>query len=103
MSAPQPKLTKKPRYYVVDDNCNVVLVGSTPNDLVPAEPREGRLPLDVDHAVRKLVSTDAFEKGPARTTTGSKSLRVLLLSGPAGNFYGVVSRDRTRIARKRAS
>jgi hypothetical protein len=92
-----------PRYYVVDDNCNVVLVGSTPNDLVPAQPREERLPLDVDHAVRKLVTSDAFGAGPARATTGSKSLRVLLLSGPAGNFYGVVSRDRTRIARKRAS
>ena len=92
-----------PRYYVVDDNCNVVLVGSTPNDLAPAEAPEARLPLDVDRVVRKLVGTDSFDAGAARATTGSKSLRVLLLSGPAGNFYGVVARDRTRVSRKRAS
>ena len=57
----------------------------------------------MDREVRKIVAADDFAAGFARATTGTKSLRVLLLSGPAGNFYGVVSRDRTRVNRERAS
>ena len=102
-TSPTDRSSGSERYYVVDDACNVVLHGTTPNDLVPAGAQDARMPLDVDRAVRRVVQADDFGSGFARAATGSKSLRVLLLSGPSGTFYGVVARERTNVMRSRAS
>ena len=91
------------RYYVVDDQCNVKLVGTSPNDLAPVQDRDVRLPLDVDRAVRKVVATETFDGGAARASTASKSLRVLMLSGPAVTFYGIVARERSSALHQQAS
>jgi len=77
--------------YVVSSDLQVLLKGSDPNDLAPAANVEGRLPYDIDRAVRSLIEKyDFSNKSIARTSTGRKSLRVMLIAGPAGNFYGVV-------------
>jgi hypothetical protein len=78
--------------FVIDDEFNVLLAGTNPNDLAPANVRR-RLPADLDGTVRRIVKDHAFSgDGVARGESGWRTLRVMRLAGPAGDYYGVVAR-----------
>jgi hypothetical protein len=78
--------------FVIDVDFNVVLTGTTPHDLAPANFPQ-RLPADLDGTVRQIVKRHAFSgDGVARGETGRRSLRVLRLAGPGVEYYGVVAR-----------
>ncbi len=78
--------------FVIDVDFNVLLTGTTPNDLAPAN-RPQRLPADLDGTVRQIVKRHSFSGDDvASGETGRRILRVMRLAGPAGEFYGVVAR-----------
>lgn len=78
--------------FVIDDDFNVLLTGTSPNDLAPANARQS-LPPDLDGTVRRIVKDHAFSgDGLARGESGWRTLRVMRLAGPGGEYYGVVAR-----------
>jgi hypothetical protein len=81
------------RYYVVDRDLRVRLIGPDPAELAPAVGPQTRLPLDLKEILATIVATHDFSaEQVARESTRRKSLEVARVGGPAGEFFAVAVR-----------
>jgi hypothetical protein len=77
--------------YVVDDALNVLLEGTEPADLAPAEASRCRLPIALRPATRDVIALHNFAAIPvAAARAGTHEIRIAKRSGPAGDFYAVM-------------